>query len=522
MHALLRVVCLTASGVVVVMSTAWGGGGGAGFGGFPYRSPHQQGNAPRRRPRRKPRRKPPALMCAADLYIPENLRGLLIGRRGTTIQLLATQCAAKIHVPKRGDRQDSSSQADVRPVRVKAESVASLLHASWRIRDVLGAEGDDIDCHIRIPLNAPSIHGRLRRSSPFLVEASGEKLVAYSVESFLDADEVDTLVDNERFANVNVTAHCEMVYQDDTPGQPTTVIFVYGSSEQQPERLTRALREATAKLWREQNSANITPIVVQDDQPPLTIAVGTYNLLYPDYAERYQEQAGLDRMGNGNWNLRAPAIVRMLLEHKLDIYLLQEVENTALQTMSEMLEPYQVIVCVHPGRSGDAVALLIRKDRFIIQKQEMVPFQLNTDPSQSYMCAVTALIKDSRCNMRYLVASTHFYTKKALHPQETLLAYLEKVECDAVIWGGDCNEVYENDSYPPGYATADTKDRVTRGHKHIDWIFCTPNLKCWRSAATEAFVQATMNRLDPSGYPPSDHYGEAVTLSPLSLSLRGS
>ena len=559
------------------MSAAWGGHGGGGFGGFPYRGAHQQGSdgsqrrrhpfarrrGRRQRANKKVKQQAKALLCAADLFVPEHCRGRLIGRGGATIRQLTTECNVKIHIPRRDDRQqqlllqpqqhrsDSTGEEDRRPVRIKAEHIANLLHASWRILTLLSTASGmmTIQCRFRIPDNTPSQKGYLQREAPFFVQEdpaandnsrnntnannSNHRLVAYCVESFLDAEEVETLVDNERFTDAEVTAQFETVYQDDSTGspegQPTTLIFVYGTPQlEKPKQLAMALENATLQLWREYNDSMMDQAYVHHHHPAATsIMVGTYNLLYPNFALRYESQQGLNRRGMSNWEFRAPVIARILLQSNLDLYLLQEVPPGFLSNIQKLSEMYHIVQYTHPSpselpdmiRAGDAVAILIRKERFVVHKQEMVPFRLLVDSSKSYMCAATALVEDVRTKLRYWVASTHFYTKKALNPQETLLQFLQehRSECDGIIWGGDCNDEYsKGTSLPDGCTTVlhdNNKDiRPTRLHKKIDWIFFSEDLAGTRSEPTEAFIQATTERLEPTGYPPSDHYGEALKI----------
>jgi endonuclease/exonuclease/phosphatase family metal-dependent hydrolase len=220
-----------------------------------------------------------------------------------------------------------------------------------------------------------------------------------------------------------------------------------------------------------------------------------------------------------NWtSIRAPAIARILLECSLDLYLLQEVDMQDL-LLPELTKQYHVIAYPHPSReAGDAVVILAAKHRFVVQRQEMVPFLSKQNPHQNYMCAATALVKDKVTSLVYLVASTHFYKKKSHEPETTLMAYLQthSNECNAVIWGGDCNDEYKNNKRSEYSCVAEGQN--TRGAKRIDWIFYS-GLEGWRSEATEAFVDATMKLLEPTGYPPSDHFGEAITLTPASLTM---
>ena len=497
------------------MSTLSGGRGGRGFGGFPYRSSHQQGTdgtggiRGRRRRRYPPRTRKtsPSLLCAADIVIPPDQRVRLIGRGGSVIQQLRESTRATIFVPNNDN--NARRTVDKRPVRVKAESVASLLHACWKIVHLGLNTGETSSCKVRIPSNAKNLCGRVERNSRFF--ASGQTMSVYCVESFLDAEEVDTIVDNEKFSS-NTNAQHETVYLQEHH-HPSTLIFVYG---QEPETLFRALQEATVMLWKKECLSDIRPTT--STLPTGALTVGTYNLLHPHYAIKYREPAGVTKSsGESNWILRAPAIARILLEANLDLYLLQEVEPDGLLTLSEVTNAYHVIQYVHPSReAADSIAILARRDRFTVERQDMLPYMSKGHHDQQYMCAATALIQDNITNLRYLVASTHFYKKKCHQPDKALLEHFEtrRNDCDTIIWGGDCNDEYKR-SIPSGYSCVRQGHRCTRGEKRIDWIFFSPDCKAWRSDVSEAFADATKRDLEPTGLLPSDHVGEAITLNPL-------
>ena len=51
-----------------------------------------------------------------------------------------------------------------------------------------------------------------------------------------------------------------------------------------------------------------------------------------------------------------------------------------------------------------------------------------------------------------------------------------------------------------------------RSGKRIDWIFASSGLTVERCAATETFKRSTTCKIKATGWPPSDHYGEAVVV----------
>jgi KH domain len=246
------------------MSTMGRGGGGGGFGDFPYRSAHQQGTDGRGRSGRgrraaktKNNEQAAPLIYGADVYIMADRRGRLIGRGGVTIKELTTHTGAHIHVPKPDQRGD----VDPRPVYVKAATIASLLHACWRVAQLGLEEDEKAVCKVRLP-DVPQqqqlLQGHLvgRCQPPFLTLEHG-MTTAYCIETTLLPDQVDTLVDNERFANSTVTAAYETVvvphpcaatnHDDDTitTTTTTTLAFVYGKPEDRPEQLYQSLLRST-------------------------------------------------------------------------------------------------------------------------------------------------------------------------------------------------------------------------------------------------------------------------------------
>jgi len=182
------------------------GGGGGGFGGFPYRSSHQQGSdgagrgrgGGRRRPRRKQstkRHKNGPLLFGADVFVPFEQRGCLMGRGGRVVRNLTRTTGAHIHVPPKqrqppapnhsavaanADNEEEEENDDDRPVYVKSATISSLLHALWRIAGILSttARGDEddqsasendnnnnvkhlLECRVRLPNVTSPIPGHL-------------------------------------------------------------------------------------------------------------------------------------------------------------------------------------------------------------------------------------------------------------------------------------------------------------------------------------------------------------------------
>ena len=340
---------------------------------------------------------------------------------------------------------------------------------------------------------------------------------AYCIFSHFERDLIDVLVDNERFSHSEATAICDVK----TCVDGGHLLFIYGEREKEkPELLyecvlngcSAAALKAHSRLWDNRIAAMVA-------MPPLARAftIATYNLLHPTYAEKYCEREGVDVEGKSNWVLRQPYIAAMLSRIQLDVYLLQEVDEAQMEQLG-LDEDYFVHHCTHPNReAGDGVAVLLHKSRFIITEVAIVPFDAKQDEYRGdhYMGAAAVFAVHTETGVRFAFCSVHFYPKKSLNPQVTLEAFLtnRKADYDAVVWGGDCNNVYTN---PPGdYQWEDrSTHRATRAvsGKKLDWLFCSNNCSIQRSDVTEVFVKASRDLLPETGHAPSDHFAEAAVV----------
>jgi len=200
----------------------------------------------------------------------------------------------------------------------------------------------------------------------------------------------------------------------------------------------------------------------------------------------------------------------------------------------ELKQDYDVIHYTHPKREAqDGVAILWKKGRFELLESEMVPFHAKQEEYQYYMCAAVAHVMDNVTQKRLLLACIHFYDKKCIKPQETLLQYIlskKEEKADGIIWGGDCNHEYKS-ILPDGFSTpasscARNEENgswvyPTSNSKKIDWIFYSSSNGCeeeetvlssFTSLESEAFVKSTAEAFDcMGGYTLSDHLGEATT-----------
>lgn len=274
------------------------------------------------------------------------------------------------------------------------------------------------------------------------------------------------------------------------------------------------------------------------------VTVAAYNLLHPHYAVKYSEKEGVTAAGESNWSERALAIAALLIEGDLDAYLLQEVglrqvldlsihmgADGRAQDLSDSdvlcflinLGKYDCLHFTHPARAArDGVAILMHRERLQFCTHKAISI-LGKGVEEAeygvvYMCAGAAVVRVLDRGYCLTLASVHFYDKKAIQPEETLLSGLRTlvadlspdVPIDVVVWGGDCNRSYG--SAPEGYIHQREGMRPTRGQKYIDWLFVSNNVKLSRSLATAKFIESTHRSIRSTGKPASDHRAEAVVL----------
>jgi endonuclease/exonuclease/phosphatase family metal-dependent hydrolase len=132
------------------------------------------------------------------------------------------------------------------------------------------------------------------------------------------------------------------------------------------------------------------------------------------------------------------------------VYLLQEVGQAELADLIPYIkELYEHRLVVHPCRSAqDRVALLVCKARLQIEQRHTLEMFVKDGEYKChhYMSALLLTVQDVATGARVVVASAHFYKKKAEHLRGTaeLSANLLRATPPPpklVVWGGDCNEV---------------------------------------------------------------------------------
>lgn len=249
---------------------------GLEFGGFPYRSSHQQGQDGRgggrgsrrnnNRGRGRQSKKSSPVSYYSDLQPLPNQRKLLVGNGGSTIKWLRESTKSNIFIPKKAQNQH--------PVRVNTSELTNLLHTFSEISYILSQTCDiddtttSIPCNVKIRSNNNNnnnsqsndvkVNGQLllisaksaignqedckEQSLLFRGSFDGsnvdddniqqqQQLLVYSMSTVLSEEDVSTVIDNIRFVDASIIDSCQWFYRkrtarrrrgnDDTDDQTT-------------------------------------------------------------------------------------------------------------------------------------------------------------------------------------------------------------------------------------------------------------------------------------------------------------
>lgn len=266
----------------------YGRGGGGGFGGFPYRSSHQQGQDGRRRGGRgrgrggrhqrskQSRTQSSSQVFDVELHIPPDHRRVIVGRGGTALKWLKEVSGANIFVPhvqrnnRRGrstqqetdninanadlDGTSSQEQVNQHPVRVKSSELPSILHAFELISSLLSTtsdmDADFVPCIVKMRTNDIStlVDGKLfiQRvvgnisskgdrclfSGTIRSGSDTDELQAYCVEASASFDEesVSMIVDNILFVDSSLE-RCHWYYKETPIRNNTTSTNNHGDED---------------------------------------------------------------------------------------------------------------------------------------------------------------------------------------------------------------------------------------------------------------------------------------------------
>lgn len=275
-----------------------GNGGGGGFGGFPYRSSHQQGNdhpnnnnnggrgrrrnnRPQKGKAQQRRERGGPLIFSVRLDVLIDDYPLIIGKGGKTVEGISDRTKCLIDVPRRNNRRqvnaennevNSVSRSDEREVEnngrvtIRSSCIEYLLNGCLEISLILSR---DVEYCMYIH-NKKWTKGILKYQPYAMVDTSSDslselgcfgglfmsvdsilegdtnenKMSAYIIYSTLTKDEMEILIDNQRFVDKTLQAFtfiAEKFPKEETSS--TTVTFIYGTDEQKPLSLYKNVCE---------------------------------------------------------------------------------------------------------------------------------------------------------------------------------------------------------------------------------------------------------------------------------------
>eukprot|EP00978_Attheya_sp_CCMP212_P029472 scaffold104840_cov53-Attheya_sp.AAC.1 len=119
------------------------------------------------------------------------------------------------------------------------------------------------------------------------MDSSENGMSSFCLEGgMLTNENVDVAVDNVRFVHPSVTAHCDVIQQQDKQKHnPNLLLFIYGSPIEKPQQLYSALNQTSLDLWKQkcherelQTEFTSTSVADENDDASAngTFTVGTY------------------------------------------------------------------------------------------------------------------------------------------------------------------------------------------------------------------------------------------------------
>ena len=264
------------------MSYSTRGSGGGGFGGFPFKSAHQQGtdnnnggrgrNSRNRNKFAKRKKRGGPLTCQAFIKVAPDRRRVIIGKKGATVKRITDITRCIIDVP--GVRQNTNPNA---MVKIQASCVTFLLHACWEISHLVLREGERAEYTLHIEgLEGISLCGHLMPRLDFDGNSDGGLfeggafmagkgndmcMSAYCFRtSTLDVDGISILVDNEKFVDPSIAATVDVIPDEsknsssgeDNGKENSFLVFVFGSCRDKTKELFSSIVRQSLKI---ENSA---------------------------------------------------------------------------------------------------------------------------------------------------------------------------------------------------------------------------------------------------------------------------
>jgi hypothetical protein len=241
--------------------------------------------------------RPRMFAYSANIFLPMDRRGRLIGTGGRMIKSLTETTHCSIHVPKRNPNHNDTNAVAINDVRsavhVKAGEISHLMHACWKISQIALEESqpdhlqETLQCQLRLGRNAGPlgpINGTLQRDACFfltvplqqqsdsnnnvtLQESRGTcNIGAYCIpihNNLCSSDQIHVLVDNARFSNpeLQVPEYAIATMEEHPPEDdgPKRLLFVFGDtvlSRKLYDVLMAMVRELNASMKRKDENQN--------------------------------------------------------------------------------------------------------------------------------------------------------------------------------------------------------------------------------------------------------------------------
>ena len=163
----------------------------------------------------------------------------------------------------------------------------------------------------------------------------------------------------------------------------------------------------------------------------MSLSIGSYNLLNPQFAIKWKETSGLTKDGESNWNDRAPIIAKNL--GSTSIVCLQEVSLSMLEDLGKHLGK-NIGLAIYASNEGNVESgNAILYDSSIVSLKETRVFSYQSESKNtSTRCAVSSIFQFEDQNNAYTaeVISVHLkgYNLLESNPEKKAKAQKEGLE----------------------------------------------------------------------------------------------
>jgi len=255
-----------------------------------------------------------------------------------------------------------------------------------------------------------------------------------------------------------------------------------------------------------------------------SLRVGSYNILNPDFAASMKTKEGIRKDGSSNWASRKNIIVKNLVQGDFDLVCLQELSQSALDSMSKVLQKNKLRFAGKLSPDCSGLGILYNSSR--LQLLHPLPGD-PADKSHEGGHQQFATFKHRETGKVIRIANVHFQGYNLSNPQcpKRILGYaqmkstLENLKTnlqtiDGVVIAGDFNEVmtFRGDALSRRNLLLRYNFHYNNRDSKIDWF-------AFRST-NPSLSKVTFERMDLEQEKASDHDligGEIHFPTPFSL-----